>query len=372
MRGEMKVAVLGTRGFPGVQGGVEKHAEELYTRLASLGCDITVFTRHPYCPRGDREFHGVKLRSLWCSRKKSLEAITHTFLGVLAARQLSPDVLHIHAVGPSLFVPLAKALGIKVVMTHHGPDYERLKWGRLARATLKLGEWLGVRYANEVIAVSRPIKDDIAFKRGRTAHFIPNGVTLPSPVIADGQLTKWNIEKGCYALAACRFVPEKGLHDLLEAYSMLNNPTFKLVIAGDSDHEGNYSRRLKERAHGIPGVVLTGFVHGQALTELFANAGLFVQPSYYEGLPIAVLEALSYGLPVLVSDIPQHRELPLDERRYFRAGDKGAFAEALDHAFHAGIENEELSRYVTCLKQEYDWGVIAENTMDVYNKVLER
>jgi glycosyltransferase involved in cell wall biosynthesis len=368
----LKVVVLGTRGFPDVQGGVERHCEELYPRLVKLGCDVTVFTRTPYITEESRveEWAGVKFVHLWCPRKKSIEALVHTFLGVLRSKRIAPDILHIHSIGPSLLIPMAKLLGLKVVMTHHGPDYERAKWGKMARLVLRQGEKLGVLYSSNTIAISNGIKDHIKTNYSRDAAFIPNGVSIPSLIPPGEELAKWQLEPQKYVFTACRFVPEKGLHDLVNAYRNINKPPFKLVIAGDADHETAYSRKLKGLASETEGVILTGFLSGKRLGELFTNAGLFVLPSYYEGLPIALLEALSYGLPVLVSDIPQHKEVPLGDFRYFHSGDISNLSEALTESFYRGIADSEKEETMSLIKKNYRWDDIAERTLDVYRQLI--
>ena len=368
----MKIAVIGTRGFPDVQGGVEKHCEELYPRLVKLGCDVTVFTRTPYIPVDKRlkEWKGVKFDHLWCPRKKSLEAITHSFYGLLKAKQLSPDIVHIHGIGPSLVTPLAKSLLLKVVMTHHGPEYERVKWGKLAKVTLKTGERFGVSYSDGIIAISNGIKEHVKNKFGKEATFIPNGVNTESIISPGEALQRWKLESKKYIFTACRLVPEKGLHDLIEAYKRIENPPFKLVIAGDADHETDYSRQLKRLAGETEGVILTGFVSGSRLGELFSNAGLFVLPSYYEGLPIALLEALSYRLPVLVSDIPQHRELPLKESRYFEKGNIKNLSKAVTNCISMGISDSESAEHLSLIKEKYSWDKIALKTAEEYEKVF--
>jgi glycosyltransferase involved in cell wall biosynthesis len=209
---------------------------------------------------------------------------------------------------------------MKVIITHHGPDYERAKWGRLAKKVLELGEKVGVLFSDKIIAISRGIQKLIRDKYEKDSVFIPNGVSIPEVLPPGETLKKFGLEPRKYVFTACRFVPEKGLHDLIEAFRIIKNPPFKLVIAGDADHETEYSKRIKKLASQTKGVVLTGFLSGKPLQELFSNAGLFVLPSYYEGLPIALLEALSYKLPVLVTDIPPHREINLERYRYFKLG----------------------------------------------------
>ncbi len=369
----IRICVLGTRGFPSVQGGVEKHCEELYPRLVRLGCDVTVFTRTPYIEEERRvtEWQGVKFVHLWCPKTKSLEAIVHTLLGIRGAKRLSPDILHIHSIGPSLLTPLAAlSNNFKIVMTHHGPDYERAKWGWLAKGVLKRGERLGVTYSDGVIAISRWIKKLIKDKYKKEALFIPNGVSIPEPVPAGTELERWALEPGGYVFTACRFVPEKGLEDLILAYRNIKNLSFKLVIAGGADHETPYSRRIKRLAEETRGVVLTGILSGSRLAELFSNAELFVLPSYYEGLPIALLEALSYGVGVLVSDIEQHKEIPLERFRYFRTGDVNGLSDAIVECLERGISDRERLTYMGLLEREFDWDEIALKTLRLYETLL--
>jgi len=175
----MKIAILGTRGFPNVQGGVEKHCEGLAVHLVQSTCDVIVFTRRPYVDENIKEYKGVKLVALPAIRHKSLEAPLHTLIGVFAALRYRPDILHIQAIGPALFTSLARILGMKVVVTSHGSNYEHLKWGRFAKLVLRLGEFVGVVFANKVIAISKNIADDIKRKYNREATIIPNGVIIP-------------------------------------------------------------------------------------------------------------------------------------------------------------------------------------------------
>lgn len=176
----LKITVLGTRGFPNVQGGIEEHCRNLYPGLAKQECEVIVFTRKPYVDTTISTYEGVQLIPLPCLKNKFLESFLHTFYGVFAAKKVHPDILHIHAIGPSLFIPLARLLGMKVVMTNHGHDYQRKKWGKLAKGILKLGESLGSRWANGIICVSESIAENIRGKYNRNVTVIPNGVTLPA------------------------------------------------------------------------------------------------------------------------------------------------------------------------------------------------
>ncbi len=366
----LKLAVIGTRGFPDVQGGVESHCENLYPRLAQMGIDIAVFTRKPYIDNLSRtEWQGIKFVHVWAPKKKSLEAIVHTSLALVKARMMGFRYVHFHAIGPALLVPLARLLGMHVIFTHHGPDYLRAKWGRLAKFVLQTGEYAGARYANRIIAISKGIQTHIKEKFNRQAYYIPNGLSVPAIDNDISFLQQINVKPRKYIFSAARFVPEKALDELILAYlkSQKQNPNdWKLVIAGDADHETDYSKKLKKLAYSSDGVILTGFVTGQPLRQLFANAGLFVLPSYYEGLPIALLEAISYKLPVLVSDIPQHQELNLPHNRYFKTGDIDALTEKLIFwTSQSSAMDEKLSLRIKQIIQEYSWDNAARQTFNV-------
>lgn len=369
----MKIVVLGLRGFPDVQGGVEAHCRNLYPRLVKLGCEVTVLARQPYVGVKEYSYEGVTVKPIPCTRNKFLEAFTHTKKGVRAAQDLKPDILHIHAVGPALFVPMARRLGMKVVMTHHGPDYERKKWNWVAKRVLREGEKQGCVNANEVICISKQIAQSVKEKFNRDAHVIPNGVMMHERVTTDEVLKKHGLEKEKYILAVGRFVPEKGFVELLEAWQgMEPHGAWKLVIVGDADHEDAYSRKLKEMAAEASHVVLAGFLSGTPLAEIYSHAGLFVLPSYYEGLPIVLLEAMSYGLSCVVSDIPANREVGLSQDRYFKPGDAGAMAQKIREFMATPMDEAGKARQRNLVSQRYDWDKIAQETLRVYQQVIAR
>jgi glycosyltransferase involved in cell wall biosynthesis len=376
----MRIAVLGIRGFPGVIGGPEAHAENLYPYLAANQCEVIVFTRKQYVDSKTSNYKGVRLVPLICIRNKYLEAWSHTLLGVFAARRVRPAILHIHAIGPSLFVPLARLLGMKVIMTHHGPDYEREKWGKLAKAVLKLGERLGSNWANRIICVSPPIGDMIRSKYEKQVAVIPNGVNIPE-VAGEQFLKEYGLEKGRYILAVGRFVPEKGFHDLIEGFRLLkgrlvvsdSSPAakkWKLVIVGSATHEDAYSKELRDKAARDPGIVLTGFLHGSPLEQAYSNAGLFVLPSYYEGLPIVLLEAMSHGLPCVVSDITANRNVQLPERSFFKPGDARELADKIFEFMLKPLDENEKASQIRMIMERHDWKGIAEKTLGVYRDLL--
>jgi len=374
----MKIVVAGTRGIPGIQGGVETHCEELYPLLVNAGFDVTVIRRRRYAEaveaaRGLDQWRGVKLCDLFAPRSKSLEAIVHTFLAVVKARRMGADIMHIHAVGPSLMAPLARLLGMKVVMTNHGPDYDRAKWGALARSVLRLGERAGSLAAHRVIAISPHIAGIVKSNYGRTATVIPNGVPTPQVPGNAEEIIKslWGLQARKYVVAIGRFVPEKGFHFLIEAFTMLLRDgripaDTKLVIAGDADHPDDYSRSLKAKAAEAPGVILTGFIKGEPLQSLMAEAALFAMPSSHEGLPIALLEAMSHRLDVATSDIPSCLLPELEPADHFALLKDNP---ELSAANLADIIERKLSENATPRSYDmtrYSWPAVADATAEVY------
>lgn len=361
----MKIVVVGTRGIPDIQGGVETHCEELYPRLAARGYDVTVVRRSCYVTPSNKitTYKGVHLKDIYAPRKKSVEAIVHTFLGILYARRVGADVLHIHAIGPALLTPFARLLGLRVVMTHHGPDYDRQKWNKVAKTVLRWGERMGAVFANEVIVISTVIDNILREKYHRmNARLIYNGVNRPTLATTTDYIHSLGVEPRKYVLAVGRFVEEKGFDWLIKAFADIPHGDYKLVIAGDADHEDHYSLALKQLA-AQNGVVLTGFIRGAKLNELFSHAALFVLPSFHEGLPIVLLEALSYRLPVLVSDIPANRLACLSPDDFFVTGD----IDSLKNNLSRKLSQNEMP--VSYDLSPYNWDYIASQVDAVYRAV---
>ncbi len=365
----IKIAVVGTRGFPGVQGGVEKHCEELYSHLAQKKCSITVFTREPYIKSEHHTYKGVSLVSVSCPKNKYFEAFIHTFRSILKARKLKPDILHIHAIGPSLFAPLARAFGMKTVVTSHGQDYKRKKWNFFSRLFIRFCEFTGIIFANKIIAVSNNIASDIKNKFGREAAVIPNGTEIPVPAESRDILRKFGLDKQDYVLAVGRFVPEKGFEDLIDAFNEKMLRGLKLVIVGNADYENNYSLKIKEKAGKNTDIILTGILTGILLKEINTYAGLFVLPSYYEGMSIALLEAMSYGLSCIVSDIPANREMEIDKDRYFKPGDVKGLCVKIRKFADKTWEESEREKQIEMIRRKYSWDKIALKTFNVYNNI---
>ncbi|MDE6000110.1 MAG: glycosyltransferase family 4 protein [Bacteroidaceae bacterium] len=346
-------------------GGVETHCEELFPRIVRKGANVMVVRRASYVHDGLKEWNGVRLVDIATPRKKSFEAIVHTFRAINKAKKLGADVLHVHAIGPAMLVPYARLLGMKVVFTHHGPDYDRDKWGTSAKIILKLGERMGCVFANDVIVISDVIRNLVAKKYGRTerVHLIYNGVPSPEKCDYPDYFKELGIEEGKYILAMCRFVPEKNLHHLIEAFGRIDTKGCKLVLVGDTDFEDEYSRKLKAQARE-KGVVLTGFIKGKKLHALLTHCRCFCLPSSHEGLPIALLEAMSYGVPVIVSDIPANLEVGLEKSCYFPVGNVGALSEKLQQKIDGGVHRQSYDM------RKYDWDAISDQVLLVYRRLM--
>lgn len=372
-----KVLITGTRGIPHIMGGVEAVVEEIAPRLVTLGYDVTVVRRADYVSHlaneeteikgGIRYWKGVRLVDVESPKKKSLEAFVHTWRAIKVTKDMNADVVHINAIGPALMTPFAKMMGLKVVFHHHGPDYDRDKWGFVAKTVLKVGEWLGCKFADHTLVISDVIKRIVAVRCGvtRNVSLVYNGVPAPTLTHEPEYFAELDIAEGKYILGMCRFVPEKHLHDLVDAYIKLCNENripadVKLVLAGDTDFEDEYSLGLKKKAREA-NVVLTGFVQGNKKFSLLTNALCYSLPSSHEGLPIALLEAMSYQLPVVTSAIPANLEVGLDANCYHEVGDVEALASKLE-----AVCNSPLVR-IKYDMGKYDWDMIAKQIASIYD-----
>lgn len=361
----MRIIVTGLRGFPNIQGGIETHCEQLYPRLSKLGCDITVVRRTCFIKECSplKSYKNVKFKDINTIRIMGLEAVIHTFKSIIYARIHKFDIVHIHGIGPSIVVPFAKLLKLKVVVTHHGPDYNREKWGRFARFVLKTGEYFAAKMADEIIVISTVIRDILHNKYHRDdVHLIYNGVNASIAPISTNYLNELHIEKRKYILAVGRFVEEKGFDKLIKAYILSNIKNYKLVIAGDADHETKYALKLKKMALQND-IILTGSIKGEKLQCLYANAKLFVLPSSHEGLPITLLEAMSYNLDVLISNISANKAVELPSNCYFICNDLKDLTEKLRNKISQDLRpSYDLKKY--------NWDNITKDTLNVYYRIF--
>lgn len=362
----MKICAIGLRGIPKVMGGIESHCQAIYPRLVEKGVDVTVLARSPYVEKKAYEYEGVKIIPIFATKSKLFETFLHTFIAIIYARLfVKPSIIHLHAVGPAIFTPFARLLGMRVVVTHHGADYNRAKWSKFAKAVLKFGETMAVRYANRVIVVGKTLTKELKLANPRYSNkieFIPNGASLGGlDTATETVLEKMDlgIQAGNYILSVSRLVPEKGVHDLISAFNKVEQSS-KLVIVGDADHQDEYSTNLVKQASG--NVVFAGRRSGDELASLFKFCRLFVLPSYHEGLPIVALEAMSIHAPVLLSDIAPNTDVGLPEINYFKCGD------TVDLSLKLFNKTNDYSGYSDELVSEYNWDDISSSTLDLLNK----
>lgn len=370
----LRIAMIGQRGVPATYGGVEHHVEELGARLAARGHEVTVYCRNGYAGGDHRdEYRGMRLRHLPTISSKHLDAIAHSGLATMAAVAAQHDVVHYHALGPGLAAPLPRVLSrAKIVLTVHGLDDERAKWSRAAQSVLRTAQWMSAHVPNATIAVSRALTDHYAARHGRSAVYIPNGVT-PAVRGNPEPLEQFGLEPDGYVLFVGRLVPEKAPDLLIRAFRRMH-PSLKLVVAGGTSHTDGYVAEVQRLAAQDRRVVLTGYAYGPLLEALYTHAAAFVLPSALEGLPLTLLEAASYGLPVVASDIAPHLEVLGGEgpgRRLFASGDELGLAGALDRALSdPTFERLGAARLRQRILGRYSWDRAARATESVYRMVL--
>lgn len=361
------VYVTGLRGIPGIIGGVESHCEELLPRIAARApdLDIEVLGRSGFVGREPHPYKGVIVRGLPAPAGTATEAIGGTASAILHAWRKRADLIHIHAIGPALLAPLARILGLQVVLTHHGRDYDRAKWGWFAKAMLRLGEWLGVLSAKRVIVVAPSLATDLrrAFpSRAANIRYIPNGApALDESVSADAVLGRFALKAKGYVLAVGRLVPEKGFDYLIRAFRSSGTGR-TLVIAGSAVHDSAFARAVAGEASDD--VRFIGQQPRGVLRRLYENADLFVLPSFHEGLAISALEAAACGVPMLLSDIVPNHDLGLPPGNYFPVGNEQALAAKL------ALPGDRFAYEAGAVRNRFDWDLIADQTLGIYREIL--
>lgn len=366
----MKIAFIGQKGAPTRNGGVERYAENLAANLVAKGHEVLLYSRK-YYSQGIKEYKGIKIIAVPSLNTKNLEAITNTFFACLDVTFRKVDVINVQSIGPASLVWLLKLLNPRtpIIFTFHCQDYYQKKWGSLARWYLKLGEQIGCLFADKIITISKDLTAYVEKTYQRTATYVPNGayVADPLPVL---NIRRWGLERGSYVSYIGRLVRHKNAHQLIEAFKKVKTSK-KLVITGASSHTENYVQELNQLAKNDDRVILVDNQEGLILKEIFSNSYLFIQPSEYEGLSVSLLEAMGWGLPCLVSDIPQNLEAIQGTGLSFKVNDIDDLADKLQYLIDHPEEATNLGALAkTRAATEYNWEEISNRVIDVYRKAI--
>lgn len=365
----MKIAFIGQKGIPTKQGGIEKHVEELSQKLAGLGFAVTVYSRPSYTgdKRKSYSWNGINIINLPSLKTKNLDAITHTLISTIHALTQNYDIIHYHGVGPALmsFIPRIFKPSAKVIVTFHCIDSQHQKWGKFAKLMLKLGEYAACKFPHETITVSKTLHKYCQYKYQTLANYIPNGVAICTDENISA-LTELELQKKNYIVVISRLIRHKGIHTLINAYNGINTD-MPLVIVGAGADTDDYVTEIKKLAKDNPKIIFAGQKSGTDLTALFKNAYLFIQPSEAEGLSIALLEAMAYGVPTIISNIEENQEAAENLALEF----VNKSPEDLKRKLMYALDNEDIilalaRRAQERVKQEYDWDSIANSTAQLY------
>lgn len=370
--GQLKIVMLGHKRIPSREGGIEIVVEELSTRMAKAGLDVTCLNRAGRHVSGKafdaaslKEYKGVHIKTVPALDRKGLAAMTASVSGAIAAAFGPYNVVHFHAEGPCAMLWLPKLFGKRCVVTVHGLDHQRAKWGRFARAYIMLGEKCAAKFADEIIVLSRGVQQYFKDAYNRETVMIPNGVTRPEVREAQEITERFGLEKDQYILFLGRLVPEKGIHYLIDAFKQVKSEK-KLVIAGGNSDAAAYVAALKAQAEGDERILFTDFVQGRVLEELYSNAYIYVLPSDLEGMPLSLLEAMSYGNCCVVSDIRECTEVVEDKAYRFRKGDTDDLAKCLQALCVNSHAVNTMRTVSTFVCRKYDWDDVTERTLELY------
>ena len=369
----MRIAFIGQKGIPARLGGVERHVEELATRLAQLGEQVYVYTR-PHYAGSRKTYLGVRLIPLRSFHTKHLDTVSHVLFATIHALLWGPDVIHYHGVGPALFawIPRVFRPGIKVIVTFHSIDRTHAKWGLAARIALRMGEFAACKFPHETIVVSRTLQHYTQNVYSTDTKYIPNGVT-ESPHASGKYLKNFGLTSGQYILFVARLVPHKGAHLLMKAFAELSarqRRGFELAIVGGGSFTDRYVQALEQLAEADRGIVMTGPLHGKMLASLYEYAGFMTHPSSSEGLSLSILEGMAAGKAVLVSDLPENIEAIEQAGATFRNGSVQDLKRKLSSMIANPARRQELGDAArTHVLRHYLWDDIAETTLKVYHRV---
>lgn len=370
----IKVAVTGLRGIPATWGGIENHCENLYSRLAEKGYDITIYARNYYVAKDITCYKGLKIKRLPTLFFKYTDALIHTLLSIIHIIYTNPDIVHIHGIGPCFFSWLPRVFRprMKVFFTCHGLDWQRKKWPWWASKLIYLGELSATFFAHYRIVVSQDLQRYFAAQHAIKTYYIPNGIT-PLPFRTPDLIKQWGLSTRHFFLCVARMEPEKRMEDIIKAY-LLKPRRHPLVIVGDNTIASQYMRDLIELARQSPAIIFTGYQFGAILEELFSNARAFFSASELEGLPITLLEALSCGIMCATSDIPPHRELTATlPAKFFPIGDIEAISSRMDdiEAMDETQLDDFKQKAMTMIYRQFSWDTVGDEHDRLYRASLD-
>lgn len=373
MNKNLRIAMLGHKRIPSREGGVEIVVEELATRMAELGHEVTCYNRGGHHVSGKEydiqnieKYKGVRLKTVFTIDKKGLAAMSASFFAAIKVAFGKYDVVHFHAEGPCAMLWLPKLFGKRCIATIHGLDHQRAKWGKFASWYIRTGEKVAVKYADEIIVLSEGVKQYFKEKYNRETKFIPNGVVKPEIKEAKEIKEQWGLEKDNYILYLGRIVPEKGERYLIEAFKQVKTDK-KLVIAGGSSDTDGFLTELKSMAKDDDRIIFTGFVQGRKLEELYSNSYIYTLPSDLEGMPLSLLEGMSYGNCCVVSDIPECADVVENKAVIFQKSSVANLREKLQILCDDVVQVDEYKKLAAdFICSKYNWDDVIEKTLELY------
>lgn len=373
----MKIAMIGHKYIPSRVGGIKIVVDELAKGLVLGGHEVHVYNRfvpwqkkfYPDANPAQKTYEGMRLIWVPTFARSSLNAPVYSCLASLRALVGGYDIVHIHAEGPAALSWLFRLFGIPVVVTIHGLDWQRAKWGRFAKNYLLFGQKCAAKIANAIIVLTKATQEYFTTQYGRETVLIPNATARGKPAIPNGINQKWGLQKGGYLLFLARLVPEKGLHYLIEAYFHLRTSK-KLVIAGALDRDDRYIQKIIELAARDPRILLTDFVTGEMVAELYSNCAMYILPSDVEGMAISLLEALSFGCRCVLSDIPENSETAGEFGVYFKQGDAEDLRRVLEAELRRAVPAKETEEQLRFVDARYSWSRVVRETTLVYREFV--
>jgi glycosyltransferase involved in cell wall biosynthesis len=371
-----KIAVVGIRGIPATYGGIEKHCEMLYPIMVKNGFYITVYARSYYCKGNDTEFQGVKIKKVPVINIKGFESFMHSFLTTVIATFSDADIIHFHAQGPAIFswIPRIFTPWKMICFTCNGIDKDREKWGKVGKFILTLGEIASAKFPHCKIGVSEDLKNYYEKKYKIIMHKVYNGISVCERLELNN-CQRFDIEPDKYFMFVGRLVPEKAPETLIKAFKQVETNK-KLLIVGGSAGNPEYVKQLKELASDDKRIIFTYYIYGDELKELYSNAFAYISSSRLEGLPLTILEAMSFSLPVILSNIPPHMEIinqGYDVGTSFEVDNIESCKKSIERILnlpHEQIQEMKISSK-KLVKDIFDWEKVGIQTIDIFNNAYE-